>query len=375
MCDTRFTIMVVDDNVANLRIAKNALSDLFDVFTVPSAAKMFDLLTRNLPKLILLDVEMPEMSGYEAIEILKSKPETSHIPVIFLTARGDPDDELRGLSLGAIDYISKPFMPQLLRKRVDLHLTVEEQTNMLENQATKLEAQSAELMRFNRDLQKMVEEKTGKVLELQNAILRTVADLVENRDEVTGGHVERTRHNVKALIDEMKAQNVYEDQTRDWDINLLLESSQLHDVGKICISDAILKKPGPLTTEEFEEMKRHAALGVSIIERLETETTDSEFLEYAKIFAGTHHEKWNGTGYPNGLVGEDIPLIGRLMALADVYDALVSERPYKKPMSRESAFRVIVAGSGTHFDPALTRIFQNAASNFVSVENPKKKTR
>jgi putative two-component system response regulator len=366
--------MVVDDNVANLKIAKNALSDLYDAFTVPSAAKMFELLERNLPKLILLDVDMPDMDGYEAIGVLKSKSKTANIPVIFLTAKNDPDNELRGLSTGAVDYISKPFMPQLLRKRVELHLTIEEQRLILKHQASRLEAQSAELTSFNLNLQKMVEEKTGKVVELQGAILRTVADLVESRDDITGGHVERTRHDLKALIEGVKLDGVYEEQTRDWDIDLLLESSQLHDVGKIAISDAILKKPAKLTREEFEDMKRHAALGVAIIERIESETTDSEFLKYAKIFAATHHEKWDGTGYPAGLAGEEIPLLGRLMAIADVYDALISTRPYKGPMQREEATRIIVDGSGTHFDPKLVEIFKRVAENFISSEKIKAET-
>jgi putative two-component system response regulator len=364
MSEERSKIMVVDDNVANLKVAKNALSGIYDVFTVPSAAKAFDLLKRNKPKLILLDVDMPEMDGYEAIGILKSGVETANIPVVFLTAKDDPESETKGLSLGAVDYISKPFMPQLLCKRVELHLTIVEQKNALE-------VKGAELRRFNDNLQKMVAEKTDKVLELQSAILKTVADLVESRDDVTGGHVERTRYDVKALIEEMKAQGLYADEMRDWDADLLLESSQLHDVGKIFISDVILKKPGKLTFEEFTEMKRHAELGVTIIERIETETSDSEFLKYAKIFAATHHEKWDGTGYPKGLAGCDIPLLGRLMAIADVYDALISDRPYKKAFTHEEAVRIINEGRGNHFDPALVDIFATAAERFVHTSKPK----
>ncbi|GHV29658.1 two-component system response regulator [Synergistales bacterium] len=359
------TIMIVDDNIANLKIAKNALSDIYDVFTVPSAAKMFDLLERNKPELILLDIDMPGMNGYEAIKILKDNPETRGILVVFLTGKSDSDSELEGLSLGAVDYISKPFMPPLLRKRIELHLTVEEQKRILEDQKRKLEENQAELKNFNDNLQSMVEEKTAKVLELQGAILKTVADLVESRDDITGGHVERTQRGLKLLLDGLDELGLYREQRQDWDIDLLLQSSQLHDVGKIAIADSILNKPGRLTSEEFEEMKKHAAIGVQIIEKIEASTSESDFLKYAKIFAGTHQEKWDGSGYPMGLAGEDIPLPGRLMAVADVYDALVSDRPYKNAFSHKEAVRIILDGRGTHFDPILVDVFEQVADRFA----------
>ena len=364
MDNERMMVMIVDDNIANLKIAKNALAKSYEVFTVPSAAKMFDLLERNKPKLILLDIDMPGMDGCEAIKLLKANPPTSDIPVIFLTGIGSPENELKGLSLGAVDYISKPFMPQLLHKRVELHLTAEFQKHRLEEQAKKLEAQGEELKHFNENLQKMVEEKTEKILKLQNAILGTVADIVESRDDTTGGHVERTLQGLKTLIGGLKDLGLYRDQLEEWDMDLILQSSQLHDVGKIAIADSILNKPGRLTEKEFEEMKKHATLGVKIIERIEAETPDSEFLKYAKIFAGTHQEKWDGSGYPNNLAGEDIPLPGRLMAIADVYDALVSDRPYKKALPHGEAVRIILEGKGTHFDPVLVGVFEHVSDKF-----------
>jgi putative two-component system response regulator len=370
--DERAVIMIVDDNIANLRIAKNSLAGFYDVFTVPSAEKMFDLLERNKPELILLDIDMPAMNGYEAIKILKERPETRDILVIFLTGKSDSESELEGLLLGAVDYISKPFMPPLLKKRIELHLTVEEQKRKLENQARVLEEHQNELRRFNENLQVMVEEKTGKVLELQRAILKTVADLVESRDDITGGHVERTQHGLKVLIEGLEDLGLYREQMEGWDKDLMLQSSQLHDVGKIAIVDSILNKPGRLTPEEFEEIKRHTTIGVRIIERIEANTSESEFLKYAKIFAGTHQEKWDGTGYPNGLAGEEIPIQGRLMAIADVYDALVSDRPYKKAFSHEEAVRIILEGKGTHFDPVLTDVFEQVADQFATcvIERP-----
>jgi putative two-component system response regulator len=341
---------MVDDNPTNLRAGKNVLAEYYSVATAPSAEKMFTLLKSNTPALILLDIDMPEMNGYEAIKILKAKEETKDIPVIFLTAKTDTENELTGLDLGAIDYITKPFMPPLLLKRIEVHLLVETQKKTLESQ-------QKELKNFNDNLQKMVDEKTKTVLELQDAILKTVADLVESRDDITGGHIERTQRGVGLLVEGLRDHPVFGKEVADWDIKLLLQSSQLHDVGKIAISDRILQKPGRLDKEEFEEMKKHAAFGVQIIEKIDASTSASNFLKYAKIFAGTHHEKWDGSGYPNGLAGETIPLQGRIMALADVYDALVSERPYKKAFSHAEAVKIIQDGRGTQFDPALTDVF------------------
>ena len=361
----RAVVIVVDDSIANLKVAKNALTQSYDVFTVPSAAKMFGILERNSPHLILLDIDMPDMDGFEVIKILKVNPATRDIPIVFLTARGEPENELKGLALGAIDYISKPFMPQLLHKRVELHITIQVQKRRMEEQAKELEAHVKEIKHFNDNLQQMVEEKTNELLKLQNAIIRGMADMVESRDDATGGHIERTQHFLKAMLDGLESMGLYRDQMREWDVDLMLESSQLHDVGKIAISDSILKKPGRLTPEEFEEMKKHVEFGVGIIERIEAEASGSDFLRYAKILAKTHHEKWNGSGYPDGIAGKDIPLPGRLMAIADVYDALTSDRPYKKAFSHEEAVRIIREGKGSHFDPVLVDVFEHEADRFA----------
>jgi putative two-component system response regulator len=343
-------IVLVDDNPSNLRAGKNVLTEYYSVATVPSATKMFRLLENNTPILILLDVDMPEMNGYETIKILKEKPETKNIPVIFLTAKTDTENELEGLDLGAIDYIVKPFMPSLLLKRIEVHLLVEKQKKTLETQ-------QKELKNFNDNLQKMVDDKTKTVLELQDAILKTVADLVESRDDITGGHIERTQYGVRVLVGALQNHLVFGEEVSKWDTKLLLQSSQLHDVGKIAISDQILLKPDKLDPNEFEEMKKHTTIGVQIIERIETITRACDFLKYAKIFAGTHHEKWDGSGYPKGLSGKSIPLQGRIMALADVYDALVSERPYKKAFSHAEAIKIIQNAKGIQFDPILTDAF------------------
>jgi len=349
----RKTIFMVDDNLTNLTVGKNALSGKYKVFTIPSGKKLFEMLDRTVPDMILLDIEMPEMNGYDIIKILKDDEKTVNIPVIFLTARSDSGSEYEGLSLGAIDYISKPFSPPLLLKRIEVHMLVEEQKHVLEH--------------YNENLQDMVEEKTRTVIDLQNAILRTVAELVECRDDTTGGHIERTQNYLRILVDALLEDDLYRDEAAGWNLDFLLQSSQLHDVGKIAIKDSILQKPAKLSPEEFDEMKTHTTFGIKVIERIQENTTEATFLEYAKIFASTHHEKWDGSGYPAGLKGDEIPLQGRLMAIADVYDALISERPYKKPFSHEEAVDIITKGSGTHFDPHLVKIFLKHEQDFKEV--------
>lgn len=353
----RKKILLVDDNITNLTIGRNVLGEKYDVFTIPSGEKLFKMLERVMPDLILLDIEMPEMNGYEVIKKLKADDRLKTVPVIFLTAKNDDGSELEGLSLGAIDYISKPFSPLLLLKRIEVHLLVE--------------SQKRELEEYNNNLQEMVRQKTAAVVSLQNAVLQTVAELVEYRDHITGSHVERTQNFLKLLIRSMIMRGVYADRARSWDNDNFYQSAQLHDVGKIVIKDSILQKPGKLTAEEFDEMKKHTTFGGMVIDRIAKKTEEQSFLENAKIFAHTHHEKWDGSGYPLGLSGEDIPLQGRIMAIADVYDALISERPYKKPFSHAEAVSIITAESGTHFEPALVDIFKSAEKLFEKIsEHP-----
>ncbi|MDR1313054.1 MAG: response regulator [Deltaproteobacteria bacterium] len=372
--EPRRKVMIVDDDLTNLVFAKSALSDCYDVYTAPSAGKMFDTIGRGvLPDLILLDISMPGMDGYDAIKILKAEHLTGQVPVVFLTAMSNSQAEVDGLSLGAVDFIAKPFEPALLRKRVEIHLTMEDQKrllesqrNQLQNQKALLEDQKSQLLDFNRNLMRMVEEKTSRVVELQGAILTTVADLVECRDDFTGGHVNRTKKFLRVLAGSLAASGLYNDQVIGWDLELLCRSSELHDVGKISVSDTILLKRGSLTPAEFEEIKLHTYYGVKIIDRMAQATNEGDYLRHAKIFAGTHHEKWDGTGYPAELKGEDIPLEGRLLAICDVYDALTSRRPYKEPFGHDMAVGIILEGRGTHFDPRLTDVFAKVSEKFRS---------
>jgi putative two-component system response regulator len=349
----RKTIFLVDDDMTNLVTSNNTLAEFYNIFTFNSGARLLKTLERHIPDLILLDVEMPEMNGYEVIRQLKANPVTKSIPVIFLTMRNDPESELEGLSLGAIDYISKPFTPVLLLKRIELHLLVM--------------SQKQELVNHNANLQKLVANETQTVVELKNAVLKTMAELVEYRDGITGGHIDRTQSYMEVLLEEINKSDLYKEETSSWDIALVLQSAQLHDVGKIVIDDRLLRKPGRLTKEEFEKIKMHTTFGEKVIKKLRKNTSHHIFLNYALVFAGTHHEKWDGSGYHRGLSGENIPLLGRLMAIADVYDALVSDRPYKKAFSHEAAVDIIKADSGTHFDPALVELFLNVADKFQAL--------
>ena len=348
------TIIMVDDDITNLTIARNNLAGQYNIFTAPSGDKLFVLLEKVLPSLILLDIEMPDMDGFRVMEKLKRKEKTAHIPVIFLTAKIDPESEIKGFNLGAVDYITKPFSKELLIKRIDLHIM--------------FERQKKELLKYNLSLESEVDKKARIVMELQTAILKTVAELVECRDNVTGGHIERTQHYLGLLTGFLMEHGVYKEEISTWDVDLFVMSSQLHDVGKISIRDEILMKPGKLTNEEFEEMKKHTTKGVDIIRKIENSTTESEFLLYAEILAGSHHEKWNGKGYPFGLKGTEIPLQGRLMAIVDVYDALTDERPYKEAFSHEKSIGIIKEERGEHFDPLITDVFLTHEKEFNNVE-------
>jgi putative two-component system response regulator len=350
----RQTIMLVDDNQANLNIGKNILKDYYEVYALPSAERLFKFLENVRPDLILLDIAMPGMNGFDVVRILKADARYSSIPVIFVTAKSEETNELEGLSLGAVDYVTKPFSAAILRKRIENHLLIERQ--------------KSELKKLNANLINMVKEKTAQVSGLQASIIRTVAELVEFRDLHTGEHISRTQKYVELLINRLIEDNVYTEEILAWDdMDYIVPSTQLHDLGKIFVSDAILNKPGRLTPEEFEEMKEHTKKGVAAIKRFNGREEDQPFLKYAEIVAGTHHEKWDGSGYPSALKGREIPLLGRLMAIADVYDALTSARPYKSAFSAEESAKIIMEGSGAHFDPVLVEVFSKIKDDFASV--------
>ena len=336
-----------------LNSGKALLSDHYTVVTIPSGEKLLDILQKTKPALILLDVEMPGISGYDTIKEIKAMPDSAEIPIIFLTGKSDPEDELLGFSLGAVDYITKPFSPALLLKRIEVHLLLQDQKN--------------KLLSFNETLAAMVKEQTSDITQLQNAIIQWAAEMVEFRDEETGQHVERVQQYIQLLLEEMEKNGQYKEVLGQWDMEAFLKSAPLHDVGKIKISDSILLKQSKLSNDEFENMKLHTSFGKMLLESLQDKVPNQTFLDYAKTLAYWHHERWDGRGYPEGLKDNAIPLQARMMALADVYDALVSERPYKKAFSHEEALQIILEGRGSQFDPELTDIFIGLSNKIQKV--------
>ena len=360
MGGSRIKIILVDDNQPNLDQGRNILRTFYDVYPAPSAARLFEMLEKIIPSMILLDIDMPEMNGYEAIKKLKADDRFKDIPVIFLTAKDDEGSELEGLDLGAVDYVTKPFSPRLLLKRIEKELLfIQQKKDLLNTQA--------ELKDYLDNLENIVQEKADTVMRLQNAVLATVVDMVEFRDKYTGGHILRTQQYLKALIDEMLKKGVYAEEISGWDMTSVLSSAKLHDVGKIAVPDVILSKAAKLSEEEFEYMKTHVIASVDAIERIISKTEEDDFLNHALLMAGTHHEKWDGSGYPIGLKGHNIPLEGRLMAIADVYDALISKRHYKEAFSHEEACKIIEKGAGTQFDPVLVDVFRSVEGEFIRI--------
>jgi len=322
-------IFVIDDSLNNLILSAETLDPHYVVVTVSSGKKAIDLLKKITPDLILLDIEMPEMDGFDVLRYLKGSERYKAIPVVFLTAKTDHQTEIDGLEMGVVDFIAKPFNPAVLLNRVRHHL----------------------------DISGLVHERTLQLYHAKQDIVFVLADVVENRDESTGDHLGRTSRLIKMLLEYMLKKKVYYDQIKDWNFDLIAECSLMHDVGKLNTPDAILKKPDKLTSEEFEIMKDHTLAGVRIIEKIISRSGENVFLYHSKIFAESHHERWNGKGYPYGLAGEDIPLQGRLMAIVDVYDALTSKRVYKDAFTPERAFEIIMKENGEHFDPQIVDVF------------------
>lgn len=349
------TVMVVDDSPDNLALISGLLKPICRTRVARDGATAIDLIARSgIPDLILLDVMMPGLDGFEVCRRLKSDSRTASIPVIFLTARATTSDEVRGLALGAADYIPKPVNPPVLLTRVRNHLDLKRAQDRLAGQ--------------NAILERRVEERTRQLENLQTATMVAMGALAETRDPETGNHIHRTQHYVRALAEGLAARATPSPQLSPAEIALMTSSAPLHDIGKVGISDSILLKPGKLTPEEFERMKLHTRFGRDAIAAAERSLAGVDnFLRYAKEIAYSHHEKWDGSGYPEGLAGDDIPLSARIMAVADVYDALISRRPYKAPIAHEVAVAIIVAGSGTHFDPALVDVFVSLTGRFREI--------
>ena len=350
------TILIVDDTPANLTLLAGLLQPTYAVKIATRGANAIKLVMEQPPALILLDIEMPDMSGYEVCRDLKANPHTHAIPVIFLTSKLDPASEEQGLAAGAVDYITRPISPPILLSRVRAHLA---------------DAASAASLRIaNQYLEVAVAARTNELTNLQEMTVLALASLAETRDTETGNHLRRTQHYLRALGEHLKIHPGFGEALEGDMVNILFKCAPLHDIGKVGIPDRILLKNGAYTPEEFEIMKSHPTLGRdAIVKAQEISGQRMDFFEIAKEIVYSHHEKWDGSGYPQGLVGTQIPVSARLMALADVYDALISRRIYKGGMNHAQAVQIVTEGRGTHFDPAVVDAFLAMESKFDAIAN------
>ena len=350
------TILVVDDTPDNLKLISGLLKEMYKVKIATCGESTLEIAQSDSPPdLILLDIMMPEMDGYEVCARLKASSKTAHIPVIFLTAKTEVSDETKGLEMGAVDYISKPINPLILLSRVKIHLTEKKMHDFLNDK--------------NSFLENEVKKRTAEINAIQDVTIHAMASLAETRDSDTGHHIRRTQHYLKLLAEKMRYHPRFSDFLNDDNIiDALFKSAPLHDIGKIGIPDKILLKPGRFEPAEFEIMKRHPELGRNAILHAERELgIEVPFLKYAKEIAYAHQEKWDGSGYPLGISGDEIPISARLMAVADVYDALISRRVYKEGMSHDDAVQIIIEGSGKHFDPDIVDAFLTLQDDFKNI--------
>lgn len=328
--------MVVDDNLTVLKQIGVQLAGTYDVLLARSGELALQICAQESPDLILLDVEMPDMDGFETIAELQRTPPLNQIPVIFLTSRNDVATEVRALESGAMDFIVKPAHRDILLHRIDLHLRCSTYQHHLEQ----------------------------IVRELEDNVVISFAELIEYKDEKMGGHVLRTSKYVELLGRALMRDGKYSDAFSEKDLNLMIRAAPFHDIGKIGVSDVFLLKRGSLTPEEYDEVKKHTVIGAQVLKSIHDRTPTQDYLKYAQLFAEGHHERYDGKGYPYGLEGEDIPLCCRLIAVANVYDACITPRIYRPALTHEEARQVILAGKGTEFDPYIVDVFESLYDDF-----------
>lgn len=345
------TVLIVDDTPDNLTLLNALLNKHYKVKIALNGRQALEIIAKSEPDLILLDVMMPEMDGYETCKRIKSNPTTRQIPIIFLTAKSLQEDEEKGFLMGAVDYITKPISPPIVLARVRSQLLLKSANDVLRDQ--------------NHYLEEEVQRRSRQLMQIKDVTILSMASLAETRDNETGSHIVRTQYYVLSLGKKLQQNAKYRDRLDSESLDLMFKSAPLHDIGKIGIPDHILLKPGKLEPEEFEIMKKHPQIGKDAIEKSALYLDqDDNFLHYASEIAYCHHEKWDGSGYPNRLSGEDIPLSARIMAIADVYDALISKRVYKTSFTHEEAMKTIIEGKGSHFDPELIDAFMEIAEEF-----------
>lgn len=346
-------VLIVDDTETNIDILVETLEDKYELSVAMDGHSALECVELEKPDLILLDIMMPELDGYKVCEKLKKNEKTKDIPIIFLTAITDVGSKAKGFEAGAVDYITKPFESIEVQARVKTHLS--------------LESARKELLNQNEILEERVKERTREIELTQEAMIDAFATLAEYRDPETGGHIKRTKNYVKVMATKLSTLNEYKEFLTKDVIEKYYSSAPLHDIGKIGIRDEILLKPGRLTSEEFDEMKKHTLLGLKVLEEASQNLGEKSFLKYAMEFSKYHHERWDGKGYPEGLSKADIPLAGRIMAIADVYDALISKRVYKPAFSHEEAVELIRQGSNSQFDPSLVDVFLGISNQFYDI--------
>lgn len=332
-------ILVVDDDRANLMAAQQLLAQEYHVAVVNSGELALRYLEKRQPDLILLDIQMPGLSGFDVMEKLQANAEWKKISVIFLTADRSAETEEACFKVGAVDYIGKPFVPAIMCQRIRRTLELED---------------------YQKNLEAMVASQLQRITQLQQDIIITMANLIESRDGTTGEHVKRTTIYANLLAKKMRENGVYGEYLTPVFLDYLNKATPMHDIGKITVSDVILQKPGALNEEEYTQMKRHASEGGKLIRENMSRIVDKEFVDMAFDIAAHHHEKWNGCGYPDGLKGEQIPLSARIVAVADIFDALVSKRQYKEGMSLEQALAIMEKERGESFEPILLDTFIEA---------------
>ncbi|MBF0096156.1 MAG: two-component system response regulator [Magnetococcales bacterium] len=348
------TILVVDDTPDNLSLMSGLLRTHYRVKVANNGEKALRIAQAAPPDLILLDIMMPELSGYQVCQMLKADPATRAIPIIFLTAMNSSEDEKHGLEMGAEDFISKPVNPPVLLARVATQLRLQAATNRLVDQ--------------NSYLEREINKRTQELAAIQDVTILAMASLAETRDNDTGNHIRRTQFYVKALAEQLQSHPRFSAFLNEEMIATLFKSAPLHDIGKVGIPDQIMLKPGRFTPEEFAIMQTHTTLGRDAIQHAEDRLgMNVPFLHYAKEIAYSHQEKWDGSGYPQGLRGEEIPISARLMAVADVYDALISRRVYKEGMPHSRAVQIIIEGKGNHFDPDIVQAFEQLTDTFQEI--------
>jgi putative two-component system response regulator len=337
-------VLIVDDTPENIHILMGILKNQYTVLVAINGEKALKIAAMDpSPDLILLDIMMPDMDGYEVCAKLKANTRTVNIPVLFVTALTSDENEAKGLELGALDYITKPFNPALVKARVKNHLELKKNSDQLEE---------------------MVREKTRELMITRDVTIETLGSLAEYRDPETGGHIRRTMHYVRLLATQLQNHPNFKEFLNAAMIEDLWKSAPLHDVGKVGVPDSILLKPGKLTPEEFAEIKNHTIYGRDALTVSASKLGSNSFLRIAQEMSYTHHEKWDGSGYPQGLKGTDIPVSGRLMTVADVYDALISRRVYKPSLSHSQAVDIIKSGRDTAFDPEIVDVFLEFEDNF-----------